>query len=71
MPDLKKYIVWVDYGSEGWSPVDSADTFEGASDLYLQYMGNGHGKDSIVITEYIPVKLIPAKVEQVQEVAWR
>lgn len=62
---FKKFIVWVDYGSEGWSPSDYKDTFEEAAESMLYHKGSGN--QNVVITEYIPVKVVPARIEKLSE----
>lgn len=57
MQDFKKFIIWVNYGQEGWSPIDSRDTFEEAAQVYLERKSS----EPMIITEYIPVKLVPEK----------
>lgn len=47
------YIVWTDYGYEGWSP-DSADSFEDALSLEREQLSLGNR--NIVITKLVIVK---------------
>jgi len=68
MSEFNKYIVWVDYGTEGWNPVDSFDEFDDAADQMLQSLSNGNY--SVVITEYIPIKVVPSKVEKIAETVY-
>jgi len=67
---FEKYIVWVDYGGDGWSPVNSFKTFDEASAEYLDRVST-NGSDCVLITEYIPVKLIPAHVEKITQPVMR
>jgi hypothetical protein len=69
MKEFKKYIVWVDYGGEGWSPVETRDDFDTASNDVIAYLSNGN--QNVIITEYIPVKLVPAKLEKIVQPVMR
>jgi hypothetical protein len=52
-----KYIVWTDYGSEGWSPT-GFDNWEEAVDYWKQ------NANKSVITEYIPVVIADGRKPQ-------
>jgi hypothetical protein len=47
---FKKYIVWVDYGSQGWNATDF-DTWEEAVKYWKQEA------DKSILTEYIPLSI--------------
>lgn len=54
----KRFVVWVHYGSEGWSPVDDYDTFDEAAigrEMYLSHGGQA------VVTEHVPVKHVDGR----------
>lgn len=57
--DEANYIVWVDYGSEGWCPMDTADTFDEAVKKWKTWMRTSNGgciinkSVHLVITEVV------------------
>ena len=58
--NFDKYIVWVNYGSEGWNPVSTWNDWEQATKSMMDYMSRGNS--DVIITEYIPVKVVPAQI---------
>jgi len=49
------YIVWANYGTEGWEPT-SCKNFEEA--VIKREVIMGHGYSEVIITEFIPIKTI-------------
>jgi len=53
MEDLKRYILWVDYGCEGWAILGSYDTPEEAIKAAMENCGSDK-----LITKRLDLKIV-------------
>jgi len=52
---MSKYIVWRDYGSEGWQPSETVDTWEKAIEEWKNAMSLG--PHDVVITKVCEMEI--------------